>query len=281
MVKFQNNRICFTTLSAGMGEKIIPEILPQSISIFCRMLPGVSLLVILVFLIPILSHLWSTIHTIRLTPSRKLISQGKLLYVFFDAAFTANTSGHFCSCKVYLLWYRNRKWQKTAKYGTLDASYHSIYGTLAAKLLITTRFEVCYSVHWATGAILQGRKYVQSVPSFQYLRDVFSIAPILPESLQIACECANTRADPQISNLVLCSLGYHRMQDTKLLLPVWVRSFAELFIQMGNTKALTYSSCVVEYRPICLETKQVSSGKPNPSESPSLQLRLSGLGLFR
>ena len=35
MVKFQNNRICFTTLSAGMGEKIIPQILPQSIAIFC------------------------------------------------------------------------------------------------------------------------------------------------------------------------------------------------------------------------------------------------------
>src|SRR6266540_288903 len=68
---------------------------------------------------------------------------------------------------------------------------------------------------------------------------------------------------------------------TKLLLPAWVQSSVLLFIQMGNIKTLTYSSCVVEYRPICLETKQASLWKPNQSASPSLQLRLSGLGLFR
>jgi hypothetical protein len=47
---------------------------------------------------------------------------------------------------------------------------------------------------------------------------------------------------------------------------------------MGNTKSLTYISCVVEYRPIsmnsvfCYETK--SKRKPN------LQLTLSDLGMF-
>jgi hypothetical protein len=66
----------------------------------------------------------------------------------------------------------------------------------------------------------------------------------------------------------------------KLLLPVWVRSLVELFTHMGHMKTLTYFSCVVEYRPICIETEQVFSWKLSPSASPSLQRWLSGSGLF-
>ena len=66
-----------------------------------------------------------------------------------------------------------------------------------------------------------------------------------------------------------------------LLLPIWVLIPSVIFSIWVISKPLTYFTTRVEYRPICLEIVQVFLWKPKPSASPSLQLRLSGSGLFR
>ena len=78
------------------------------------------------------------------------------------------------------------------------------------------------------------------------------------------------------------------IDDKKIITTTWMGKLFNQFqvsdsliTQMGNEKSLTHAQWRVEYCPTCLETKQASLWKPNQSASPSLQLRLSGSGLFR
>src|SRR4030095_1306459 len=67
--------------------------------------------------------------------------------------------------------------------------------------------------------------------------------------------------------------------SNKLLLPVWVQFSIEALIQMGNAKSLTYFTCVVEYRPISMNS--VFHFETKSKRKPYLQRELSDLGMFR